>query len=362
MIFEKERQGMQVTKAKDSTLQILRGLAITVVLVHHAISRIGVGGWMRNIDEILICFHMPAFFIVSGFLYQRNLKKYESEGKWNFLQKKAKHLLIPYMFWYVLLWIGVQVACLMGDSVKDMLTGIGFAPMGIGEMLYGLLTFEIYYVEHLWFLYVLFLYFLIHSLIGELGSSEAIFVIGILMGVSTCVIAYPNIISRFMIWFVFFSFGRFMERHEEVIIQIKEGKWLAPLLLFVVLSIARIFLFDVEPEINKYVLAIVRQIIKYTLGFLGVWLLYMVDRYLNRIKNRLTILVKIIGDYSYDIYLMHNPYFLALSSTVLYGFLGVNALLTIVIAVILGVSIPMIASKFIIRRFKILSFVMLGEG
>lgn len=352
---------MQVTKTKDSMLQILRGLAITVVLVHHAISRIGVGG-LQNIDEILICFHMPAFFIISGLLYQRNVKKYETEGKMHFLINKAKHLLIPYLFWYLLLWAGVSVASLLGDSVTDMLTGIGFAPIGVGKMLYGLFTYEVYYVEHLWFLYVLFLFFLAHCLIGEIGNSKVLLVIGILMGLSSCIIAYPNIVSRFMIWFVFFTFGRCVEWHEGLKMQIKDGKWPIPLLLFVVLSVARVFLYDIEPETGKYVLAIVKQIIKYAIGFLGVWLLYMAAGYLNKFKNKISDLVKTIGDYSYDIYLMHNPYFLALSATVLYGFLGLNALLTVVIAVVLGIAIPMLVSKYIIQRFKVLSFVMIGKG
>ena len=320
------------------------------------------GGVLQDIDEILICFHMPAFFIISGLLYQRNVKKYEDRGKLRFLVDKIKHLLIPYVFWYVLLWAGVSAVSLLGDSVVNLLTGIGFAPMGVGEMLYGLFTYEVYYVEHLWFLYVLFLFFLVHCFIGNVGSNKVLVVVGIFMGLSTCVISYPNIITRFMIWFVFFTFGRCVERYDDVMERIKQSKWLIPLILFVVLAVVRILLFDMEPEINKYVLALVRQIVKYAIGFLGVMLLYMAARYLNRIKNGITALVKTIGDYSYDIYLMHNPYFLALSATVLYSFLGLNAVLTIVIAVILGISIPMIVSKFIIRRSKILSFVMIGKG
>lgn len=355
---------MQTTKSenKNAILQIMRGLAITVVLVHHAIARTGAGGILQTIDDILICFHMPTFFIISGYLYQLNVKRYRQKGAGDFLLKKVKHLLVPYAFWYVLLWGGIQVACSLSNSVENILLGIGFGPMEFGEMIYGLLTYEVYYVEHLWFVYVLFLFFLVHTILGELGSNKLLMVVGILLGFLTYIMSLPNIIERFMVWFVFFVFGRCIGRYKIIITRIKKIYWIIPSLIFFALSATRIILKKVNLEMNDYIFFIVQQSIKYMIGFLGVWLLYFVAIYLNSRKNMATTVAQIIGDYSYDIYLMHNPYFLALSATLLYSFMGLNAYISVLIAVVIGLGVPMAISRLIIRRCKPLSVVMIGKG
>ena len=76
---------METTQNKNNTLQVLRGLAIIVVLIHHSISRTNVGLVLQSIDDILICFHMPVFFIIAGYLYQNKINKYESMKKGRFL-------------------------------------------------------------------------------------------------------------------------------------------------------------------------------------------------------------------------------------------------------------------------------------
>ena len=70
------------------------------------------------------------------------------------------------------------------------------------------------------------------------------------------------------------------------------------------------------------------QAIKYAEVFLGVCVIYAVAKTL---KNNP--LVKTIGDYSYDIYLMHNPYIVALTSVILNKVIGINSYVTTVAAV-----------------------------
>lgn len=84
---------METTQNKNNTLQVLRGLAIIVVLIHHSISRTNVGLVLQSIDDILICFHMPVFFIIAGYLYQNKINKYESMKKVDsFLPKQNTYL------------------------------------------------------------------------------------------------------------------------------------------------------------------------------------------------------------------------------------------------------------------------------
>ncbi len=349
---------------RSITLQMLRGLAIIVVLIHHSISR--TGGWviLHGIDDILICFHMPVFFIIAGYLYQNKISKYENMGKGRFLLAKAKHLLVPYVFWTVLLWCGVQVANSISTSVSQRMISIGFGPMSIKNLIVGLLTYEEYYTEHLWFLYVLFLYFLVHTLLGKTGSTKWCLIIGMICGFLCGYVQFPNIIERFLIWFVFFAFGRFIANRKGLgkdERKKKTGMTAYVLVIFAILSCVRLVLENVDLGINIYILVPLRQAIKYALGFWGVYLLYLLAAFIERKLSKIARIIKNIGDYSYDIYLMHNPYIVALGCTVFSSILGLNPLLTIIVATVAGVIIPMLISKFVIRRFNSLSKIMIGR-
>ncbi|MCD8158157.1 MAG: hypothetical protein LUD77_04470, partial [Clostridiales bacterium] len=131
--------------------------------------------------------------------------------------------------------------------------------------------------------------------------------------------------------------------------------------LFALLSGVRLCLAVSNFGINKYIMIFIRQTVKYLLGFLGVLLLYIFSGFAEKNIKKLSDIFKCVGDYSYDIYLMHNPYILALSCVVLNSFLGINAVITGIVSTLLGIAVPMGASKLIIRKFKHLSAIMLGR-
>ncbi len=196
---------------KNKTIQIMRGIAIVVVLIRHAIAQVNTDVLLDAVEDIIICFHMPVFFMIAGFLFQRGLSKYLQKGKGQFIIGKAKHLMFPYLFWTLLLWMGVQIACMANSSVLEKMTDIGFAPMSIGNLIYGLLTYQVYYTEHLWFLYVLFVLFLINIYMAKRGDTRVCLIIWLSLGFLTRFITLPHIIERTMEWGVFFSFGRYIQ-------------------------------------------------------------------------------------------------------------------------------------------------------
>ena len=58
---------------------------------------------------------------------------------------------------------------------------------------------------------------------------------------------------------------------------------------------------------------------------------------------------------------MHNPYFVALGAMVLNNILGISAYIAVITATVICVVVPMIISKLVIRRVKLLPAVMLGR-
>ena len=81
--------------------------------------------------NLIYSFHMPLFFIIAGFVF--NKEKNCQEGFLHFLRKKVKHLLIPYLlFAFVnlliqILWKALYLNEVIGFSyIKDNLIGIFF--------------------------------------------------------------------------------------------------------------------------------------------------------------------------------------------------------------------------------------------
>lgn len=64
------------------------------------------------------------------------------------------------------------MVCRISPAIDAKMTEIGFAPMSVGKLIYGLLTYQVYYTEHLWFLYVLFLLFLIGVFEDKYGATR----------------------------------------------------------------------------------------------------------------------------------------------------------------------------------------------
>jgi uncharacterized membrane protein YcfT len=98
--------GIEKGQEKNNVLQIMRGIAIVFVLLRHAIAQVETDSVLKAVEQIIICFHMPAFFIIAGYLYQKRLSKYLAQGKICFIMGKVRHLLLPYAFWTVFLWGG----------------------------------------------------------------------------------------------------------------------------------------------------------------------------------------------------------------------------------------------------------------
>lgn len=242
------------------------------------------------------------------------------------------------------------------SEVLAKMKEIGFAPMNIGNLLYGLLTYQVYYTEHLWFLYVLFLVFVI-NIIAERGGSNvlALWIWG-LIGILSLFVTFPHIIERVMIWGVFFAFGRFIQQNKKA--EKMRGELRACIWLMFLGGVV-IRLIGLHSGITAKTFAVVMQIDKYLIGFAGVGLVYILATKISKANTKR--LVKCVGDYSFDIYLMHNPYCVAFSAMVLNKILGVSAYISVVVATIIGVVLPMKVSKLVIRKVKVLSTVMIGK-
>lgn len=106
-------------------------------------------------------FHVPLFFICSGYLYQR-YSKVDSLRSWGFnVAKKALALGVPYAFFTA---VTVCLKALAGDSVNSPADGL-------------LTTLLLEPVAPYWYLYTLFFLFVVTPTVGGRVSSSALLVV-----------------------------------------------------------------------------------------------------------------------------------------------------------------------------------------
>lgn len=86
-------------KKRIDWIDYSKGILITLVISGHAIPEFGLH--LDFLEKIIYSFHMPAFFILSGYLF-----KFDAcLEKKKFINKKAKQLLLPYLMFCVLILI-----------------------------------------------------------------------------------------------------------------------------------------------------------------------------------------------------------------------------------------------------------------
>lgn len=79
---------IQENKSRNIVIDITKGILILLMVIGHS----GAPKWLEN---CIYSFHMPCFFIVSGFLFSFNYL----ERPWQFIKKRTKSLWWPFVKW-----------------------------------------------------------------------------------------------------------------------------------------------------------------------------------------------------------------------------------------------------------------------
>ena len=106
----------------------------------------------------------------------------------------------------------------------------------------------------------------------------------------------------------------------------------------------------------KGVLYLIRSISSVT----GIMMVCNISKHLqNKAPQRL---LKTLGMYSYDIYLMHAPFLVSGLMGILLAYSPFPTVICCVSVLVLGLFIPIVVSKFIIRKIPFLSVLILGKN
>ena len=278
-------------------------------------------GWFNT---TIYYFHVPLFFICSGYLYQK-YSKVNSVGSWcKNVAKKALALGIPYATFTTATWVLKKV---FSSSVNDQIGSLGD-------------TLLVHPTAPYWYLYALFFIFLVTSTFSSVKSAAVGLIVAlaakvlILTGRGYSVYAVSTVLSN-EIWFVIgMSICSFN-------VQLKGRKIQGTIfgLLFVILSIV------------VYTAKISGSAISFAIGLLAcVAVIMMVAGFEEKFGRGMKLLAK----YTMPIFLMHTLFAAPLRSILMK--IGIeNAVIHVVLGLVISFAGPIIAA-WIMKKTKWLEF------
>ena len=153
-------------------------IGVLCVIFGHSMNDIAVPDMLKSIKMWIYIFHMPLFFLVSGYLFSYNGGFDHKGGIGGTLKGKFLRLLVPYVIWNVL-FIAPKV--MMADYTNDQ---VELTPEYFGMMM-------IYprnnVLGHTWFLFALFEMFIIAILFEKLREKKQLWLpVFLILAVINC--------------------------------------------------------------------------------------------------------------------------------------------------------------------------------
>ncbi|MGN1317782.1 MAG: acyltransferase family protein [Lachnospirales bacterium] len=346
------------TDINRNEIQIMRFVAIVLVIIHHSINNLSDNFW-GNLILNIACADVTVFFCISGYLFEKNIERY-SQDKTKFLIKKLKQLIVPYIFWSLLLYIGVNsVHLLCGVKISNAVTKIGFMPLSFLEIVKCILTCSNIYVDYLWFIYILFVFFVVNIFIGKKYNNAYVLIFFVVLSVVCNYFGdLPHIIWKFLLHLPDFIMGRIMYKImcKHSLREYKNKVLSVFFILFVVLFIIISFLL---PNLgSSFGVTLFGTFIKKSFY----WIIVVICGALatsireGKIMNYMVN----VGDYSYDIYLIHMPYVVPIAARGL-GVFNMPYVLKFLIVIIIGIMVPLFISKYIVRKISLFRKIAIGK-
>ncbi len=137
-----------VAKVHDRSIDLFKGLAILAVFfahsrLYHPINMCAMYNWCHILDRIDTSFHMPMFFLISGYLFSKTHK-----GTGELYKGRTIRILVPYL---VMMTIIMGVKLMVPSEYYYLKVGGAWA-MIKNTLLYG---------GERWFLYTMYIMFLL---------------------------------------------------------------------------------------------------------------------------------------------------------------------------------------------------------
>ena len=321
-------------------IDIAKGLGIILVILGHSLKQTEVDAkWIRILICLIYSFHMPLFFVLSGFLAHRILYLKNYQERRRYLGDRAFRLLVPYF-----------VIGLMYIPVKLKLGRYAVKPFRARDII--LILAGRNPDVSLWFLYVLFAVTAITVLfVSETNFRSVLYGAGALCAASWWV----NIPIRTPKYLFFFLAGIWLRLKYEDLRKAEEEY------LFEGQTVIAFLAGIVFLVLNRYYYRTSIRILLLGASVCGIYATLWFSELLLRRRpdSRLVRVLEQGGVYSMDIYILHEPV-MTLAKLLLYTKLGMNYIAATLLIFLCAILIPVPVSRGIIRKVPVLRMLLLG--
>lgn len=330
-----------MSSKRYSEIDIARGIGILLVVLGHSLKQTEMDTTgIRVLDCLIYSFHMPLFFVLSGFVSVRVMRMKDIGERLEYIKGRAVRLLVPY-FAIGLIYIPVKLK--LADYAVKPFTAADIAKILIGQ------NPDV----SLWFLYVLFVICAITGLfVNEVNFRSIWYGTFALCAASWWV----NIPLRTPKYLFFFLTGIWLRLKVEDTEKDGSGPLLEGQTITAVLSLAAFIIF------NRYYFRTGISILRLPASVCGIFLTLWFSSLLDRkAKNaRLTRSLRYLGLISMDIYILHEPVMTAAKILFWYN-TELDYIPCTILIFLCAVLIPIPVSKWIIRKVPVLRLLLFGE-
>lgn len=325
-------------KRMISEVSILRGMAFCLVLLGHSFPDSAYGfinPYTEFAHEYIYSFHMPLFFIISGFCMEPMLLSREIKIK-DEIGKRCKRLLIPYLFY--------SYIAIIPKVIFNTYMYIKFEPKIVWETLIGNSA-----SGTLWYLWNLFIINVFFICISRLIPKKQIWLL-ISIVLHILYLIFPSsYFNRLLKYPIFYVLGVYVAAYFPMIKKQMRKKGMAMLALLLMLIDAMIVITignDIRVELLTALFGSISML------YLAVWI--------DESNSKMKLFLTLSSQYSYGIYLM-SPYVQVAIRVFLYRKLGMPYLLCMGLMLVLGFLLPFVIIKYIVEPNKYLSRILIGK-
>jgi fucose 4-O-acetylase-like acetyltransferase len=294
-----------------------------------------------QIQKLIYMFHMPLFFVLSGYLFDSN--KY---GYSDLIKNKVRRLLYPFAT-----IAGVFLAIKYLASLIVPLD----CPVNLSSI-YALLLDPIHsYMPLLWFIHALFLIFAVYPILRLFISDIAVLII--VLSLNTIFGSNFPLFGNALGYMPFFLVGVILKTNKKIMsttIGNNQSQIFVPIVLFIVAYTLKTSLYSSLNSVYLY---------RFFLGVIGSIAVMNIGSFISTYSNnRISEILQRIGYFSMGIYLFHTLFEstvrVALLNVSRYAFLPFE--LVAVVSILSGLVFPLILEDKLLRRFKLTRKTVLG--
>jgi len=343
-------------------IQIIRGISIiAVVFIHTTSLYSGIGtNQFINLTGQLMRFAVPLFIFVSGYLHPVGLGTFSllSTNTRRFIFQKFFRICIPY-FSFSVLYMTIRI-------IMEHLPGLAtFTPIkytSVSNVLMGIMNPLDNPGGHLYFLPLLFFTIVLFTCLQKYLHPRVTLLLMVSAVLSAIGFSFFEDIHRSinpLHGLLFYSLGYWFQHYNQTAF-VKRLRHPISIAGAVVIFTTLVIFRDSLPGITSLP---VYYLIKYIIGILCidslVW--YYCNRHTQKRKKAFDTVLTKLGDYSYDIYLLHEPYILTILFKLSIFLIPHLIYFLFPELVLISLLIPIFISSLIIKKIPLLSFWLQGN-